>query len=114
MAFKLRRQRKPIAHMIAPCAFGWDDASNVHVWIIRGNYVVYSRDYNDGRLDIIGPKDLKMAAEDLFKISLPASTKYIVRTVRAQTEVLAMGTASDFENDTVKYMKKEKVVDNEA
>lgn len=110
MVFKIRRKRKPIAHRTKACAFDWDDGSVIHIWEVNSKTIVYSRSYIDGTIDIVDPEMLKFATEDLFKIELPSSTRFIVRTVKAQTEVLAIGTRKDFANDTVKYMKKEKVI----
>lgn len=109
MAFKIRRRRKPITHRTKVCAFGWDDGSVVHVWEVNGKTTVYARDYINGVIDIIDPVFLKECTEDLFKITLPRSTQFIVRTVRAQTEVLSIGTISDYAAHKETFMKKEKV-----
>lgn len=110
MAFKIRRKRKPITHRTKVCAFGWDDGSIVHVWEVRGKTIVYARDYMNRVIDIIDPVFLKECTEDLFKISLPSSTQFIVRTVKAQTEVLSIGTIREYANHKEAFMKKEKVI----
>lgn len=110
MVFKVRRKRKPITHRTKVCAFGWDDGSIVHVWEVRGKTIVYARDYMNRVIDIIDPVFLKECTEDLFKISLPSSTQFIVRTVKAQTEVLSIGTIREYANHKEAFMKKEKVI----
>ena len=108
MTSRLFRGSRGIEHNTALCAFGWDDGSTIHLWRINGKYVVYARGILNGKIDHIEAEFLRECTQDLFRIALPSDTVFITTVVKAQTEVLAIGTVKQHKNNTVRYAKREK------